>query len=150
MGRLSVVSFRLDHVEDVLIIEKLSFSIPWNREAFINEIANNHLARYVVCMLGEKVAGYGGMWLIAGEAHITNIAVHPEYRKIGAASSILDGLLSICRQESITEITLEVRESNKAALNLYTKFGFLSEGLRHGYYEDNKENAIIMWKHNIK
>lgn len=149
MSNLSVVPFQLDHVEDVLMVEKLSFSIPWSRDSFINEISNNSLSRYVVCIKDGRVIGYGGMWLIAGEAHITNIGVHPDFRKMGAASAIVEALFDICKRESVSDITLEVRESNVPAISLYTKYGFVREGTRYGYYEDNKENAIIMWKHKI-
>jgi ribosomal-protein-alanine N-acetyltransferase len=149
MGRLNVAPFQMEHVEEVLIVEKLSFSIPWSRESFINEISNNSLSRYVVCILDGMVIGYGGMWLVAGEAHITNIGVHPDFRKIGAASAIMEALLHICKRESVSDITLEVRESNVPAMGLYNKYGFAREGIRYGYYEDNKENAIIMWKHGI-
>lgn len=147
MNRFKVIPFTIEHLDDVVATENLSFSIPWSRESFINEITNNPLARYVVSICNDSAIGYGGMWLVAGEGHITNIAVHPEFRGMGAAESILNGLLEICNKESISDITLEVRESNTAALNLYSKFGFIKEGVRPGYYEDNKEDAIIMWLH---
>lgn len=146
MDNTIVVPFELIHIEEVLSVEKLSFSIPWSRESFISEISQNNLSRYVVSICNGKVTGYGGMWLVAGEAHITNIAVNPDFRGKGAASTILDALLLICSKELISDITLEVRESNIPAINLYSKYGFKKEGLRKGYYEDNKEAAIIMWR----
>jgi len=89
------------------------------------------------------------MWVVLDEAHITNIAVHPEYRGIGAASAIMEGLMELCRLENIAAITLEVRKSNIVAQSLYKKYGFVEEGLRKAYYVDNKEDAIIMWNHNV-
>lgn len=146
MDNTIVVPMELAHIDDVLAVEKLSFTIPWSRESFISEISQNNLSRYVVSICNGKATGYGGMWIIAGEAHITNIAVHPDFRGKGTASAILDALLLICTRESVSDITLEVRESNIPAINLYTKYGFKKEGLRKGYYEDNKEAALIMWR----
>jgi ribosomal-protein-alanine N-acetyltransferase len=86
------------------------------------------------------------MWLIIDEGHITNIAVHPEYRGIGIASSILKEMLSICESNNAIGLTLEVRLSNTIAQNLYKKFGFKEEGIRIKYYENNGEDAVLMWK----
>jgi len=149
MNKIDILTFELSHIDEVLKIDNMCFSIPWSRESFINEVLENKFARYVVATFDNKIIGYAGMWLIADEAHITNVATHPEYRGIGAASSMFDALLSICKTESITSMTLEVRESNLAALNLYRKYDFIEEGIRKEYYADNKENAIIMWKYNI-
>jgi ribosomal-protein-alanine N-acetyltransferase len=149
MGSINVIPMELKHIEDVLIIDSSCFAIHWSRESFMSEVLQNKLARYVVAVLDDKIIGYAGMWLIADEAQITNIATHPEYRGKGAASSMLEAMLAICKKEKISSITLEVRISNITALNLYKKYRFSQEGLRKQYYADNKEDAIIMWKRNI-
>ena len=148
MYNIEICPFTKDCIDDIFHITHLSFATAWSIDSINNEL-NNKLARYVVAKCDDKIIGYGGMWLIIDEAHITNIAVHPEFRHTGAASLILENMVTICRLESVISMTLEVRDSNTAARNLYGKFGFISEGIRKKYYADNKEDAIIMWKHNV-
>jgi ribosomal-protein-alanine N-acetyltransferase len=136
------------HIEGILTISMLSFPITWSKNSFENEL-DNKFARYVVAVHQGVVVGYGGMWIIVDEAHITNIAVHPEYRGYRVGSMILEALLSICKLEDVCAITLEVRSSNYIAQGLYKKYGFIEEGIRKGYYEDNHEDAIIMWKRDL-
>jgi ribosomal-protein-alanine N-acetyltransferase len=99
-----------------------------------------------VAHIGEKVIGYGGMWLMIDEAHITNVAVHPTYRKMGVGHSILKALTYEASKNGADKMTLEVRVSNRDALSLYTRMGFVAEGIRKRYYSDNDEDAFIMWK----
>lgn len=149
MNNLVVCPFEEKYIDSILSIEELSFKDPWSRDAMEREL-NNNFARYVVVKQQDKVIGYGGMWIILDEGHITNIAVYPKYRCIGAGNLILRSLIDICKKESITSLTLEVRVSNLIAQNLYVKYGFISEGIRRNYYADNNEDALIMWKRNIK
>ena len=149
MQNFNIVPLELKYIDGVLEVDKLCFSIPWSRESFIDEVLKNKFARYVIAIYDDKVVGYAGMWLIAMEGQITNIATHPNYRGMGVASLMLESLLSICKEENVLAMTLEVRSSNFSALSLYKKYGFVQEGLRKQYYADNKEDAIIMWKHDI-
>lgn len=130
----------------VMEIEKLCFSIPWTKNSFLIEITDNRCARYFVAHINETVIGYGGMWIMIDEAHITNIAVHPSYRKMGIGHSILKALISEASKNGAERMTLEVRVSNREALNLYSRMGFAAEGIRKRYYSDNDEDALIMWK----
>ena len=148
MYDIEIFPFTQDCINDIFHITLLSFATAWSIDSFNNEL-NNKFARYVVAKYNNKIIGYGGMWIIIDEAHITNIAVHPEFRRTGAGAFILENLVNICKSEAVISMTLEVRDSNIAARNLYEKFGFLPEGVRKKYYADNKEDAIIMWKHNI-
>ena len=136
----------LSDIEDILVVEKLSFSIPWSRDSFEKEIVDNNLAIYLVAKVNEKAVGYIGMWKVLNEAHITNVAVHPEFRHQGIGDQLVSELLSLCEKENIDLVTLEVRKSNQNAIKLYEKHGFVAEGIRKAYYQDNKEDAIIMWK----
>lgn len=149
MNNIEILSLKLEHIDSVLKIDALSFPTPWSRESFERELEINKFAKYVVARKDGIVIGYAGMWLILDEGHITNIAVHPEYRKIGAGNLLLEALIEICRIESANSLTLEVRKSNLVAQNLYKKYGFLEQGIRKGYYGDNKEDAVIMWKYNV-
>jgi len=136
----------LSDIEDILVVEKLSFSIPWSRDSFEKEIVDNNLATYLVAKVNEKAVGYIGMWKVLNEGHITNVAVHPEFRHQGIGDQLVSELLSLCEKENIDLVTLEVRKSNQNAIKLYEKHGFVAEGIRKAYYQDNKEDAIIMWK----
>lgn len=134
-------------IDEILNISRLSFKTPWSRESLIKELDDNSFARYVVAKKDGLVLGYGGLWIIVDEAHVTNIAVHPEYRGTGIGNMLMDAMIDICKLELVVGITLEVRASNVVAQNLYKKFGFVQEGIRKGYYEDNNEDALILWKH---
>ena len=132
-------------VEAIYSIEKLCFPDPWSREALIYELEENPRAFYIVAELDEKVVGYAGMWWVVDEGHITNVAVMPGYRNIG--QGIIDVLIEFTSEKGIRHHTLEVRRSNEAAIRLYEKSGFRTEGIRKGYYLNNGEDALIMWRH---
>jgi ribosomal-protein-alanine N-acetyltransferase len=132
-------------LDAIMDISKLSFPIYWSRDSFENEL-KNVFATYLVAKDGENVVGYGGMWVIIDEGHITNIAVHPDYRGNGIGDLLLSSMIDNCTAKKVTAMTLEVRSSNIAAQNLYAKHGFIAEGCRKKYYEDNGEDAILMWK----
>ncbi|AEV70288.1 ribosomal protein S18-alanine N-acetyltransferase [Acetivibrio clariflavus] len=148
INNIEISRLTLEDIDDLMVVEKLSFTIPWSREAFIEEITNNKFARYIVAKVNGKAIGYAGFWKVFDEGHITNVAVHPEYRRIGVGYMLVKSLIDMAEEESISRMTLEVRKSNIPAQNLYAKFGFQVEGFRKEYYADNKEDAIIMWREN--
>ncbi|WP_196001136.1 ribosomal protein S18-alanine N-acetyltransferase [Clostridium sp. 1001271B_151109_B4] len=135
------------HINGVYELSKECFATPWTLDSINNEL-NNSLAKYVIAQDSSTgdVIGFVGVWIIAGEGDITNIAVSSKYRKQGIASNLLIKLFEVCKTFDCNDITLEVRSSNVPAQNLYKKFGFKEEGLRKGYYSDNGEDALIMWK----
>jgi len=133
-----------DDIDAILDISSLSFSICWSKNSYMQELTNP-VARYLVAKIDNNVVGFLGTWIVLDESHITNIAVHPNYRKQGIASKLLRELLNYCKNQGCVAYTLEVRSSNKAALALYEKHGFKQDGVRKGYYEDNKEDALLMW-----
>ncbi|WP_353093029.1 ribosomal protein S18-alanine N-acetyltransferase [Tissierella praeacuta] len=133
-------------LDRIMEIEKDAFTTPWSKEAFLLEITKNQLARYMVAEVDNIVVGYGGIWLILDEGHITNIAVESKYRKIGAGKAIVEALIYLCEEQRISAMTLEVRESNIVAQSLYKKYDFVESGIRPNYYADDNEDAIIMWK----
>jgi len=142
---IEIVNTKLDHIDDIIAIENLSFSIPWSKKTFWDELKNNEFAIYLSAKVEDKVVGYAGMWKIVDEGHITNIAVHPKYRQMGVGSKLLEALMKRANTEGITKMTLEVRRNNKAARHLYEKYGFTVYGIRKEYYADNGEDALIMW-----
>ena len=135
-----------DDVDPVLAVEESSFPTPWSRQAFLSEIGNEGFSRYYVAELSEKIVGYAGMWIIVDEAHITNIAVHPDYRGRKIGQALLCQIIKDAMSAGCSGVTLEVRVSNTVALNLYRKHGFVKQGIRPGYYTDTNEDAWIMWK----
>ena len=149
MYNVEVFAMTIDHIDDVMIVEDLSFKIPWSRDAFIEEITRNKFAIYLCARIEGKVIGYAGMWKVFDEGHITNVAVHPKFRGSGVGSALVDNLINTAKKEGITKMTLEVRKSNIVAKALYGKYGFEAGGFRKGYYSDNGEDAIIMWKNEV-
>lgn len=136
---------RLEDIPQVHELEKLSFTIPWSEQAFYNELTQNHFARYLVIEEKGKIIAYAGMWIIIDEAHITNVAVHPDYRGQGLGEYMMQQMMELARMYHATRMTLEVRPSNLVARSLYRKLGFVETGIRPRYYSDNNEDAIIMW-----
>jgi len=139
----------LEHLDEVMEIERLSFPTPWSRGAYQREILDNSYARYIVALLGGRVVGYAGMWVLMDEAHVTNIAVHPDYRHLGIGERILRELIRRAYAAGADKMTLEVRVSNVVAQNLYKKLGFAFRGIRRGYYTDTHEDAMIMWRNGL-
>lgn len=139
----------LDDIEQVLTIECHAFPSPWSKRAFVSEVTENTMAHYIVAERENGVVGYSGMWLILEEAHITNIAVHPEMRRQGVGSFLLGEMIRRAAHRGCRRMTLEVRVSNEAAQVMYHKFGFSPKGVRRGYYTDTREDAIIMWREDI-
>ncbi|MCL4439330.1 MAG: ribosomal protein S18-alanine N-acetyltransferase [Firmicutes bacterium] len=133
-----------DHIDQVIEIETLSFPIPWTRRAFFFELTENDFAFYIVAVINGRVVGYAGMWLVLDEAHITNVAMHPDYRGNGNGRALLTELLTRAAVLGAVRISLEVRVSNRAARDLYRSVGFIDMGTRRKYYSDNDEDAIIM------
>lgn len=134
-----------DDLDDVMIIEEACFKTPWSKEAFDSELNTNSKARYMVIYHEGNIVGYGGMWFILDEAHITNIAIHPSHEGKGLGSILVDSMIDYAKSNHIKSMTLEVRESNDRARGLYTKLGFMDCGKRPNYYQDSKEDAVIMW-----
>lgn len=135
----------LSDIPRICAIEQECFATPWTEEAFRNELAHNHFARYIVMLREGDIIGYAGMWTIMDEAHVTNIAVTGAQRGKGLGERLLRELVTMAVAGGMRRMTLEVRVSNTVAQRLYEKFGFVGEGLRRGYYSDNQEDALIMW-----
>lgn len=146
MDNTHVREMTLDDLDTILEIENTCFAAPWTRNSFEDEIRNNHLAKYLIIQYDGQIVGYGGMWIIVDEAHITNIAIDKEFRNKGLGSLLVKLMIEYVEELGIYAMTLEVRESNMAAQGLYMKFGFKAYGKRPKYYQDNNEDAVIMWR----
>lgn len=142
------ITFRLmkeQDIDDVLKVEHESFSVPWSREAFYNEITKNQFAAYIVIEENGQVIGYSGTWVVTDEAHVTNVAILPQYRGRKLGEAMMKKLMEIASELGAKTMTLEVRLSNEVARKLYRKLGFQDGGIRKNYYTDNQEDALIMW-----
>jgi [ribosomal protein S18]-alanine N-acetyltransferase len=145
--KITIGPMRLEDVEAVHHIEELSFSQPWSRATFESEVRDNRFAHYLVARNHRGPLGYGGMWVILDEAHVTTLAVLPRYRRRGLGGRLLRFLMDLALHLGATRMTLEVRISNQEAMDLYKKFGFVQRGMRKQYYQD--EDAYIMWKDDL-
>ena len=135
----------IQDVDQVMEIEQGAFSLPWSKESYLGEL-KNRFAHYRVLDIGGVVAAYGGVWVIFEQAHITNVAVREQYRQRGMGSALLQALEQVARSRKADHIYLEVRPSNRAAVNMYESLGYGKSGARQAYYTDNGEDAYIMSK----
>ena len=140
---LTIQPMTPEHLPEVLAIEKVSFPLPFSENLFQMEL-HLSVAHMMVGCDGKKVVGYFDFWHIAPEIHLINIAVHPEYRQQGVGSQFMNAMIQYGRAHQVKEIYLDVRESNWRAMRLYEKFHFKPVAVRDAYYQDNKENAIVM------
>ena len=143
----TAINFRLLTEADIpaiVAIEATAFYAAWNENMLRNELANE-LTTYLVMESEGKLIGYAGFWLVAGEAQVTRVAVLEELRGQGLGTRLTAAMVNKAWELGAEAVTLEVRESNVAAQKAYLTCGFASEGVRPNYYEDNHENAVIMW-----
>ncbi len=133
-------------LERVMQIERESFPLPWSKESYLGELSNN-FASYLVCDYEGEIAGFGGIWVIFEEAHITNVAIAKGYRQQGLGKLLMGKLEGIARDKKAQRILLEVRPSNTAAQIMYNNLSFVPTGIRKKYYSDNDEDAILMTKY---
>jgi ribosomal-protein-alanine N-acetyltransferase len=136
---------RYEDIPEVCAIEVEAFTSPWSEQAFMNELTQNQFAQYIVMEYEGRLIGYGGMWIIIDEAHVTNIAITGDFRGKKLGSRLMAEMALRAYRLGAGRMTLEVRVSNTVAQRLYEKFGFEAVGVRPGYYSDNGEDAIIMW-----
>ncbi|MFE4354103.1 ribosomal protein S18-alanine N-acetyltransferase [Peribacillus butanolivorans] len=142
---LTFRKMKTEDIDQVLNVEKQSFTLPWSREAFFNELNHNQYAVYMVIEDEGKIAGYCGAWIVIDESHITNIAILPEYRGQKLGEALLRKMIEISISMGVVRMTLEVRVSNAVAISLYEKLDFQKGGIRKNYYTDNQEDAYVMW-----
>lgn len=133
-----------EDIPDVVDIEATAFYDAWNAGMLLNEL-ENELTTYVVMEQEGRLVGYAGFWLVAGEAQVTRVAVAEAERGQGLGTRLTAAMVNKAWELGAEAVTLEVRESNLAAQKAYLTCGFASEGIRPNYYEDNHENAVIMW-----
>ena len=138
-------------LDALMRIEEVSFPTPWSMGTYRRELTRGQYGSYWVVVPGKEVnsdapplLSYGGMWRTGEEAHITTIAVHPQWRRRGLGEWTLLQLIGVARAGGAEVVTLEVRVSNQGAIRLYEKLGFQVVGRRNGYYINTREDALLM------
>ena len=145
MSDIIVRKMQPEDLLQVCEIEKDNFSLPWSEKSFLESMEREDTL-FLVALDREEVAGYLGCYCVAGEGEITNVAVKSSYRRQGVGGKLLETLYEEAKALHTQEFFLEVRESNEAAIGLYSRQGFVKEGVRKNFYEQPVENAVIMWK----
>ena len=139
----------MDDLDQVVAIDQYSFNLPWPAHSFRYDLLENDVARLWVAEINTnrespQVVGMIVVWLILDEAHIATLAVHPRYRRLGVARKMIQTAIQECTAQGARSTTLEVRENNLNAIDLYRKLGFDAVGRRKRYYKDTNEDAILM------
>lgn len=141
---LSVTDVRLCHIDAIEVIEKQCFSMPWTRDMLIKQASGDMYIFLAAENESGEAVGYIGLMYVLDEGYISNIAVSPDWRRRGVGDMLIDELIIRAKEKELSFVTLEVRESNLAAIGLYKKHGFSEVGRRRNYYEQPRENAILM------
>jgi ribosomal-protein-alanine N-acetyltransferase len=141
---LEIRAMEEEDLDEILSIEKKSFVTPWSRKLFIEALAFPLSRNYVLATTSKKTLGYANFYVVQHEAHMLNIAIHPERRKQGLATRLLKHTIRELSGKGVTEFYLEVREGNGDAIGLYQKFGFEFIGRRKKYYTETNEDALVM------
>ncbi|HEY5593648.1 MAG TPA: ribosomal protein S18-alanine N-acetyltransferase [Nitrospiria bacterium] len=137
-------------LDEVMPIEEISYAVPWKRPMFEAELHGNPFARLFTARDSEPSAsggallGYVCFWMVFDELHLMNLSVHPSWRRMGIGEELARWTLSWAKENGARLATLEVRDSNTAAKGLYEKLGFKVAAVRHGYYREPREDAVIM------
>ncbi len=148
MDNIIIEKMTIEDLYQVMEIERDCFPVPWSVNSFLRDIKNNLDALYLLAYFNDKLGGYTGGWLIDRELHIANLAVDRRLRRRGIATKLINKLVCLSREQGGLHATLEVRVSNTVAINLYQKLGFKIVGCKSGYYSNNNEDALVMWKGN--
>jgi ribosomal-protein-alanine N-acetyltransferase len=140
-----ITPMRRRHLRQVLRIDHQVYPRPWSLGLYLGELSTIDGRSYLVARQGTQVVGYAGLMVIAGDAHVTTVAVAPAHQHKGLATRLLVVLMRDALALGAERVTLEVRASNQSAQRLYSRFGFAPAGVRKAYYVDNREDAVIMW-----
>lgn len=149
-GIIDIIQLYEKNAEELVTLEEICFSQPWSYNMFLGDLKSEHTYYLGAFSKDDKLVGYIGMYDVGDTAEITNVAVHPNYRRIGVATQLLNEVEELCVQLEIDYINLEVRENNCKAISLYDKLGFEKVGLRKSYYKNPTENAVLMTKYLVE
>lgn len=135
-----------EDIKSVAEIESMSFTHPWSEDN-LRESFSSCCNHFYISQKENKVVGYIGFTVAADEGYILNVAVHPDFQGQGIGKALVEKTINYCMENSLAFLTLEVRESNRKAINLYSDFNFENVGKRKSYYSNPKEDAILMTRY---
>ena len=142
----TIEELNLTDIDEICEIEKRCFSDAWSRQSFIEELDNENSV-FLVIKIDDRIVSYGGFWYIVDDAQIMNVAVDIDYKGMKISHILMEEMIQRAREKGMATMSLEVRVSNEVAINLYKGHGFKIMGVRKQYYQDNKEDAYIMYKY---
>jgi len=149
-AELEIIRMRRRHLKGVMAIERQVYPRPWSPNLFLSEMSELRSRSYLVAKMGRETVGYGGIMCYGEEAHVTTIAVDPEYHRRKIGTRILFELVQEAIRMGARAVSLEVRVSNWGAQRLYSRFGFRPVGIRKNYYQETGEDAVVMWVDNVR
>jgi [ribosomal protein S18]-alanine N-acetyltransferase len=146
---IELVRMRRRDLRRVMAIEVVAFPEPWSHSVFVSELSLRRGRAYRVARIGKETVGYVGLMFVEEEAHVTTVAVAPEYQGRGIGTQIMLGAIRVALEEGARTVSLEVAVGNERAQALYRRFGFVPVGVRRGYYQLTGEDAFVMWAYDI-
>jgi ribosomal-protein-alanine N-acetyltransferase len=149
MTKPKIETMEMADLDDVMEIERASFSLPWSRWMFERELMDQTHSRFLVARSGDEIAGYIGFWMVLEEVHIVTIAVRSDCRRRGIGSILMLEALNAALRLGAQRATLEVRVTNLSAQELYKKLGFITVAIRKRFYSDTGEDAYVMWLYDL-
>jgi ribosomal-protein-alanine N-acetyltransferase len=147
---VEITRMRRRHLRGIMAIERQVYPRPWSPSLFVSEMTTGRNRAYVVALAGRAVVGYAGLISYGDEAHVTTIAVDPEYQRLKIGTRLLYELVREALELGTRAVSLEVRVTNWGAQRLYGRFGFRPVGVRRNYYQETNEDALVMWTDNIR
>lgn len=148
--RVDITRMRRRHLRAVMAIEKQVYPRPWSPSLFLAEMSEERNRTYLVAKVGRELVGYAGLNCWGDEAHVTTIAVNPEWHRRKIGTRLLYELVRSAQDMGATAVSLEVRVSNWGAQRMYAEFGFRPVGVRKNYYQEVSEDALVMWVDGIQ
>ena len=148
-SKVQISAMERYHLGEVQRVDKLVYVRPWSIAMLRQELERRESRHYVVARIDDKHVGHAGIMVIAGEGHITTVAVDPVWQRHGVGALLMIDLHKYAINRLLESLTLEVRVSNAAAIALYRRFGYAPAGVRKNYYSDEGEDGLIMWAHDI-
>jgi ribosomal-protein-alanine N-acetyltransferase len=149
-AELEILRMRRRHLKGIMAIERQVYPRPWSPNLFLSEMSDLRHRVYLVAKLGRDVVGYAGLMSYGDEAHVTTIAVDPAHHRQKIGTRLLYELIEESIRMGARAVSLEVRETNIGAQDLYERFGFQKVGKRKGYYQETNEDAYVMWTSDIR
>jgi ribosomal-protein-alanine N-acetyltransferase len=147
---IEITRMRRRHLRGIMAIERQVYPRPWSPSLFVSEMTAGRTRAYLVALQDRSVVGYAGLISYGEEAHVTTIAVDPQYQRLKIGTRLMYELIGEAKRMGSQAVSLEVRVTNWGAQRMYARFGFRPVGVRKGYYQETGEDAVVMWTEDIR